>query len=43
MDELYSNIKEAVAPHFEDDARSTDIDIPIVSKLKLSHTPAATD
>jgi hypothetical protein len=43
VDELYDNIKEAVALHFENGARSTDIDILIVSELKLSHAPASTD
>lgn len=43
VDELYANIKEAVALHFENGSRPTDIDILIVSEMKLSHAPAATD
>jgi predicted RNase H-like HicB family nuclease len=43
VDELYANIKEAVALHFENGSRPTDIDILIVSEMKLSHVPAATD
>jgi predicted RNase H-like HicB family nuclease len=43
VDELYANIKEAVALHFEDASRPTDIDILIVSGMKLNHAPAATD
>jgi len=41
VDELFRNIKEAVAVHFEDGANSQDIDILIVSELKLTHAPAA--
>jgi predicted RNase H-like HicB family nuclease len=43
VDELYANIKEAVALHFENGSKPTDIDILIVSEMKLSHAPAATD
>lgn len=43
VDELYANIKEAVALHFENGATPTDIDILIVSEMKLNHAPAATD
>jgi hypothetical protein len=43
VDELYANIKEAVALHFENRPRPTDIDILIVSEMKLNHAPAATD
>jgi len=43
VDELYANIKEAVTLHFENRSRPTDIDILIVSEMKLSHAPAATD
>ena len=43
VDELYKNIKEAVALHFEGGSGPRDIDILIVSELKLSHAPAATD
>ena len=41
VDELFRNIKEAVAVHFEDGTNSQDIDILIVSELKLTHAPAA--
>lgn len=41
-DELYHNIKEAVALHFESGNKSPDIDILVVSELKLPHAPAAT-
>jgi len=43
VDELYANIKEAVALHFENGSRPTDIDILIVSEMKLNHAPAAKD
>jgi predicted RNase H-like HicB family nuclease len=43
VDELYANIKEAVALHFENGSRPSDIDILVVSEMKLSHAPAATD
>lgn len=43
VDELYANIKEAVALHFENGSPPRDIDILIVSELKLNHAPAATD
>lgn len=43
VDELYTNIKEAVALHFENGSRPCDIDILIVSEMKLNHAPAATD
>jgi hypothetical protein len=42
VDELYQNIKEAVALHFEGRAPSAEISILIVSELKLTHAPAAT-
>jgi hypothetical protein len=41
-DELFRNIKEAVSVHFEDGTRTPDIDILVVSELKLSDAPAAT-
>jgi len=41
VDELFQNIKEAVAVHFGDDERPQDIDILIVSEMKLTHAPAA--
>jgi predicted RNase H-like HicB family nuclease len=43
VDELYANIKEAVALHFENGSMQPDIDILIVSEMKLNHAPAATD
>jgi hypothetical protein len=43
VDELYANIKEAVALHFENGSKATDIDILIVSEMKLNHAPAASD
>lgn len=42
VDDLYRNIKEAVALHFEGRVPSTEINILIVSELKLTHAPAAT-
>jgi predicted RNase H-like HicB family nuclease len=42
-EELYANLKEAVALHFENGSRPSDIDILIVSEMKLNHAPAATD
>jgi hypothetical protein len=41
-DELFRNIQEAVALHFENGAQAPDIDILVVSELKLPHAPAAT-
>jgi len=41
VDELFRNIKEAVAVHFEDGEKPKDIDILIVSELKLTHAPAS--
>ncbi len=41
-DELFANIKEAVAAHFESGKEPVDIDILVVSELKLKHAPAAT-
>jgi predicted RNase H-like HicB family nuclease len=43
VDELYANIKEAVSVHFEDGSHPGEIDILIVSELKLNHAPAATN
>jgi predicted RNase H-like HicB family nuclease len=43
VDELYANIKEAVSLHFDDGSRPVDIDILIVSEMKLNHAPAARD
>ena len=42
VDELYGNIEEAVALHFDGDVRAKEIDVLIVSELKLTHAPAAT-
>jgi hypothetical protein len=42
VDDLYKNIREAVELHFEDRIPRSDIDILVVSELKLSHVPAAT-
>jgi hypothetical protein len=42
VDELYRNIQEAVALHFEGDRSPADIDILVVSELKPNHAPAAT-
>jgi hypothetical protein len=42
VDELYSNIKEAVELHFENGSPRPEIDILIVSELRLNHAPAAT-
>jgi hypothetical protein len=43
VDEVYKNIKAAVALHFENASHSDEIDILVVSELKLDHAPAATD
>jgi hypothetical protein len=43
VDELYANIKEAVALHFENGARPVEINILVVSEMKLNYAPAATD
>jgi hypothetical protein len=40
-DELFKNIREAVALHFEDKGSVPDLDILVVSELKLTHAPAA--
>jgi len=41
-DELFENIKEAVPTHFENGTDPVDIDILVVSELKLKHAPAPT-
>jgi predicted RNase H-like HicB family nuclease len=41
-DELFENIKEAVAVHFQNGLEPVEIDILVVSELKLKHAPAAT-
>jgi len=43
VDELYKNIREAVALHFEDRVPASEIDILVVSELKPAHAPAASD
>lgn len=43
VDELYKNIQEAVALHFDGRVPAKEIDVLIVSELKLAHEPAATD
>jgi hypothetical protein len=43
VDELYKNIREAVALHFEDRSPASAIDILVVSELKPAHAPAASD
>jgi len=40
VDELYENIREAVALHFEGDVAQSEIDILVVSELKTTHAPA---
>ncbi len=40
VDELFANIQEAVAAHFENGTEP--VDILVVSELKLRHAPAAT-
>ena len=42
VDELYANISEAVALHFEGSEPQPEIDILVVSELKVAHAPAAT-
>ncbi len=42
VDELYENIREAVAVHFENGDSTNEIDILVVSELKPKHAPAAT-
>jgi hypothetical protein len=42
VDQLFDNIREAVALHFEDADPTPAIDILVVSELKLDHAPAAT-
>ncbi len=41
-DELFRNIREAVAVHFENSAQTPEIDILVVSELKLSDATATT-
>jgi len=41
VDEVFRNIQEAVTLHFEDRAKPAEIDILVVSELKLNHAPAA--
>ena len=42
VDELYENIREAVALHFDGDFPPSEIDVLVVSELKLTHAPATT-
>lgn len=42
VDELYRNIQEAVALHFENELPPSEINVLVVSELKLAHAPAAT-
>jgi predicted RNase H-like HicB family nuclease len=42
VDELYRNIQEAVALHYESEMPHSEINVLIVSELKLAHAPAAT-
>ncbi|MFZ3214650.1 MAG: hypothetical protein WA192_01180 [Candidatus Acidiferrales bacterium] len=42
-DELFRHIKEAVALHFENGNQTPEKDVLVVSELKLSHAPAATE
>jgi len=42
VDELYENIREAVALHFDGEIPQSEIDILVVSELKPAHAPAAT-
>jgi len=42
VDEVCQNIKEAVATHFENGTEPVEIDILVVSELKLKHAPAPT-
>ena len=41
VDELYSNIREAVALHFEGKYSADQLDILVVSELKPVHAPAS--
>jgi len=43
VNEVYQNIKEAVATHFENGSEPVEIDILVVSELKLKQAPAPTD
>ena len=41
VDALFENIREAVGLHFEGRVPASEVDILIVSELKLTHAPAA--
>ena len=41
VDEVYQNIKEAFATHFENGNEPGEIDILVVSELKLKHAPGS--
>ena len=43
VDDLYENIREAVAVHFGTGQEPIEIDVLVVSELKVKHAPAATD
>ena len=40
VDEVYANIKEAVATHFENGSEPVEINTLVVSELQLKHAPA---
>ena len=40
VDEVFQNIKEAVATHFENGSEPLEIDILVVSEMELKHAPA---
>ena len=40
VDEVFQNIKEAVATHFENGSEPVEIDILVVCEMKLKHAPA---
>ena len=41
VDALFENIREAIGLHFEGRVPPSEVDILIVSELKLTHAPAA--
>ena len=41
VDEVFQNIKAAVSLHFEERPEPVEINILVVSELKLNHVPAA--
>jgi predicted RNase H-like HicB family nuclease len=42
VDEVYANIREAVGAHFDNGGGPPEIDILVVSEMKLPNVPAAT-